>query len=116
MIYNKISIVGFMLWARYALLRLRPFTSFREIYSTYLESPGTKAYTQQEARALFKDFTNVAISTVLTHGDLLTSRAGQRHEGVLLAVARVVWPRWFIRRFLAGRGLFMMIEAKKPMP
>ncbi|MEP7245911.1 MAG: class I SAM-dependent methyltransferase, partial [Gammaproteobacteria bacterium] len=44
MIYHTWSLVGYMLWMRYALLRLRPWTSLAHIYSRYLESPGTKAY------------------------------------------------------------------------
>lgn len=113
MIYHSRSMVGLMLWLRYGLLRLRPFTPLREIYSKYLESPGTKAYTVAEARELFSAFRRVRIKTVLTHGDLLTSGAGQRHQGALLSIARVVWPRWFIRRFLPKCGLFMLIEAEK---
>lgn len=79
----------------------------------YLESPGTKAYSVAEARALFADFSDVQIRTVLTHGDLLESGAGQRHRGALLTVARRVWPRGVIRRVLPGAGLFMLIQAVK---
>jgi ubiquinone/menaquinone biosynthesis C-methylase UbiE len=113
MIYSKWSMVGMMLWIRYALLRLRPNTSLKEIYASYLESPGTKAYSFKEARRLFKGFSEVNIHTVLSHGDLLESSAGQRHEGSLLFVARKIIPRWFIRRFLPNTGLFMLIEARK---
>lgn len=114
MIYHKYSCIGFMLWVRYALLRFRPWTSLRTIYANYLESPGTKAYSRREARAMFRDFENVTIRTQVAHGDLLTSQAGQRHEGILLRVARRIWPRWFIRRFMKKWGLEMMIEAVKP--
>ena len=79
MIYNKWSLVGMMLWARYALARLRPLTSLASIYAEHLESPGTKAYTPAEARALFAPYaTNLDIHAQLTHGDLLSSKAGQR--------------------------------------
>jgi ubiquinone/menaquinone biosynthesis C-methylase UbiE len=113
MIYNKWSLVGLMLWLRYALLPLSPVTSMREIYAKHLESPGTKAYSIAEARQLFEKFSDVTITTVLSHGDLLSSNAGQRHRGPLLTVMRRVWPRWLISRFLQSRGLFMMIEARK---
>ena len=93
MIYNKWSMIGLMLWVRYALLRLRPFTSLKEIYARYLESPGTKAYTVVEARQLFSAFSEVTIRTILTHGDLLESEAGQRHAGIMLSIARRIWPR-----------------------
>lgn len=113
MIYHKHSLVGLMLWLRYALLRLRPFTGLAEIYAKYLESPGTKAYTVPEARELFRGFDSVKIETVLTHGDLLSSAAGQRHGGIVLSVARIIWPRWLIKRLLPKFGLFMLITAVK---
>jgi SAM-dependent methyltransferase len=113
MIYHKWSIVGCMLWSRYALARLRPFTSLKEIYGRCLESPGTKAYSRTEARDLFGAFRDVRIDTVLTHGDLLESGAGQRHQGAALSLARVFWPRWLIRRVLPNNGLFMLITATK---
>ncbi|MEN8132742.1 MAG: class I SAM-dependent methyltransferase [Pseudomonadota bacterium] len=113
MVYNKWSIVGLMLWVRYALLALKPWRSLREIYATYLESPGTKAYSVSEARQLFSRFSEVRIRTVLTHGDLLESRAGQRHQGRLLDLARMIWPRGLIRQFFPKAGLFMLVEARK---
>ncbi len=114
MVYQTWSIVGLMLWTRYGLMRLRPWTSMREIYDRYLESPGTKAYTPNEARALMSGFEDIRIRTVLTHGDLLESGAGQRHRGPLLTLARRIWPRWLIRRMAPGMGLFMLIEGTKP--
>jgi SAM-dependent methyltransferase len=113
MIYHKHSFVGYMLWLRYALLRGRPFTSLGEIYSRYLESAGTKAYTVSEARELFSPMRDVTIDTVLTHGDLLSSVAGQRHRGPLLSVAKRVFPRGLIKKFAPKQGLFMLIEARK---
>jgi ubiquinone/menaquinone biosynthesis C-methylase UbiE len=113
MIYYKYSFVGYMLWARYGLLKLKPFTSLDEIYSRYLESPGTKAYTIEGGKQLFKDFKDVKITTVLTHGDLLSSDAGQRHRGVLLSLAKKIYPRSIIKALFPTNGLFMLIEAKK---
>jgi len=113
MIYHKWSMVGLMLWLRFALLELRPWISLTQIYAQYLESPGTKAYSIKGAQALFSDFREVRIRTVLTHGDLLESGAGQRHGGKLLATARLVWPRRLLKKYFQGWGLFMLIEAKK---
>jgi ubiquinone/menaquinone biosynthesis C-methylase UbiE len=113
MIYNKHSLVGLMLWLRYALAAGRPLTSLATIYATYLESPGTKAYTESEARDLFARFAHVAVRIELSHGDLLSSQAGQRHEGPLLAAARRLWPRWLLGRIARRNGLFMLIEATK---
>lgn len=113
MIYHKWSIVGFMLWLRYALLGFKPWMNLKRLYAEYLESSGTKAFSIIEAKELFKSFNGINIRTVLTHGDLLTSSAGQRHRGLFLNVARKIWPRWLIRRFLSKYGLFMLIELKK---
>ena len=85
-----------------------------KIYDLYLESPGTKAYTISQAKQLMSSFENVRISTVLTHGDLLSSQAGQRHAGLLLRIARAIWPRWLIQTLFPTAGLFMLIEASKP--
>jgi SAM-dependent methyltransferase len=113
MIYHTWSVVGYMLWVRYALLGLRPWTSLADIYSRHLESPGTKAYSVAGARHLFGAFSAVDIRTQLTHGDLLESAAGQRHRGALLSLARRIWPRSLLRRFAAGQGLFMLVRATK---
>ena len=113
MIYHRYSMVGAMLWLRYALLAGRPWRRLGSIYAEHLESPGTKAYSIAKARQLFTAFRDIQISTPLTHGDLLESDVGQRHRGLALTLTKILWPRWFIRRFLPGAGLFMLIEARK---
>lgn len=113
MLYHKWSVVGLMLWTRYALLRLRPWRSLKAIYAEHLESPGTQAFSRKEAQALFDRFRDVKIDIVLSHGDLLMSEAGQRHRGPLLAIARKIWPRTLIRTLFPRAGLFMLISATK---
>jgi len=113
MIYHTWSLVGYMLWVRYGLMRLRPWMSLAQVYDRYLESPGTKAYSTREAHAMFASYREVRISTVLTHADLLESEAGQRHEGVVLSLARRIWPRGLLRKFARGSGLCMLITAVK---
>lgn len=113
LVYQKYSLVGFMLWLRYALLAGRPFTSLATIYAKNLECPGTKAYSEVEGRGLFRQFKNVSIMIQLGHEDLLTSQAGQHHEGALLNIARLIWSRWLLMRFCRYNGLFMLIEATK---
>jgi hypothetical protein len=113
MIYHKRSLVGYMLWLRYGLLAGRPWRSLTDIYGSHLESPGTKAYTVDEARGLFGRFSDVKVSTVLTHGDLLESGVGRRHRGLLLSTAKRLWPRGLLRAMLPRHGLFMLIEARK---
>ena len=113
MIYNRRSMIGYMLWIRYALLRGRPLTSLDAIYANHLESPGTKAFTPEEAKSLLAGASQIDLEVKLTHGDLLSSQAGQRHQGFLLRLARKIWPRWFIRRFLKEHGLFLLISGRK---
>jgi len=113
MIYHKHAMVGYMLWMRYGLMKFKPFTSLQTIYAKYLESPGTKAYTVKEAHQMFSQFSKVEIDTILTHGDLLSSQAGQRHEGALLDFARKIYPRGIIKKMFPKRGLFMLISLIK---
>jgi len=113
MVYHTWSLVGLMLWLRYGLGIGKPFTSMATIYSRHLESPGTKAYTNGEAVSLFAGAAAITTQIELTHGDLLESGAGQRHEGRLLSVARRVWPRWLLRRVGKPFGLFLLISGTK---
>lgn len=113
MIYHSPSVVGWMLWARYGLMALRPGRTMREIYANYLESPGTKAFGVSEARVMFEGFSKVELKTVPGPGDLLEGAVGQRHGGAVLSLAKRLWPRWFIRRFLRGYGLGLLITAEK---
>jgi len=113
MLYHKHSLVGYMLWVRYGLLKLRPFRSLDDIYFHHLESRGTQAFTTGQVKAFFHQFSSVEITINLCHADLLTSAAGQRHRGVLLDIARRLWPRWIISRCFRNHGLFMKIKAVK---
>lgn len=113
MIYHKWALTGYMLWLRYALFAGRPMRSLDFIYANYLESPGTKAYTESEARALFSDFSKVAVAIQLNYGDLLESAVGRRHRGPLLSLAKAIWPRRIIRRMFKNHGLFLLITAVK---
>jgi SAM-dependent methyltransferase len=113
MLYHKHSIVGYLLWIRYALLKGRLDRSLADIYSEHLESPGTKAFTVGEARRLFSGFATVRATSLLSFGDLLEGRAGQRHGRTFLAIARTLWPRWLIRRLLPTHGLDLLIDAVK---
>jgi SAM-dependent methyltransferase len=115
MLYQRYSFVGYMLWARYALARMRPWMSLTDVYARYLESPGMKTYTVSEGRALMAAFERVQTKVYLTHGDLLSSDVGQRHRGIALQVARRIWPRTLISRFFPGHGLFMTLSGTKPV-
>jgi SAM-dependent methyltransferase len=110
MIYNKYSLIGLMLLLRHGF---KCGFSLDEVYSRYLESPGTKAYTPAAAKLLFPGAMDVETQIVLTHGDLLTSEAGQRHQGLALKIARKVWPRNLIKVFAKNNGLFLLISGRK---
>lgn len=114
MVYHRASIVGALLWARYALARGHPRLGLDEVYATFLESPGTKAYARGDAIAMLRaaGFSSVSSTVELSAGDLLEGAAGQRHEGGVLRIARRVWPRAIIRRFGRRFGLFLMLEAR----
>jgi SAM-dependent methyltransferase len=113
MIYHTYSLVGYMLWARYGMLRGRPWRCLADIYANHLESPGTKAYRIGEAKALFNAFTQVAVRPQLSFGDLLEGGVGQRHRGMLLTLAKKLYPRPLIRRACKNHGLYLLIEGEK---
>lgn len=113
MIYHRWSIVGLLLWVKYALLAGRPFRSLDDIYAHHLESPGTKAYSLPAAEKLFGVFACSAITPLLSFADLLQGAAGARHTGHLGQIVRRVWPRWLIRRAFSSYGLYLLVEARK---
>ncbi|MGH7624710.1 MAG: class I SAM-dependent methyltransferase [Gemmatimonadaceae bacterium] len=113
MIYHTHSIVGDLLWIRYALLAGHPARSLTEIYARHLESPGTKAFNRDEALAMCSAFTLVSATSRLSFGDLLQGAVGQRHRSAMLAAAKRLWPRWLIQRVLRTHGLLLLIEAVK---
>jgi SAM-dependent methyltransferase len=113
MIYHRRSIVGLLLWLKYALLAGRPFRSLDDVYAHHLESPGTKAYSVGDARRLFAGFGKAAVTPFLSFADLLQGAAGARHGGQADALARKLWPRWLIQQFFGSCGLYLLVEARK---
>ena len=113
LVYHKYSLVGFMLWVRYALLKGKINTSLEEIYSKYLESPGTKAYTVNEGKDLFKGASKISVKSQLCFGDLLIGPVGQRHGGVLLRIVKTLYPRPLIRVLFKNYGLGLLIKGTK---
>jgi len=113
MIYHKYSLTGYMLWIRYGLLAGRPFRSLSEIYANHLESPGTKTYSIEEARKMLSQFVQVDMKIQLGFGDLLEGAAGQRHSGILLSIAKKLWPRRLLKTVFKHHGLMLLIEARK---
>jgi ubiquinone/menaquinone biosynthesis C-methylase UbiE len=100
MLYHRRSLLALQCYLRYGLGRLRPFSSLSKLIAKNLESPGTKAFTRSEAKALFKQFRSVEIRSVVTAYDV---RFGRRRFA----------PRW-VRRLAPSRvGWFILIRAQK---
>lgn len=114
MLYHLHSVTSFALWVRHALLTLHPERSLQEVLASHMESPGTKAFSREEAGDLFSDYSKTDISVQLTFGDLLKGKAGEgRHSGPLLSLARRVWPRRLIKRWAGSLGHNLLIEARR---
>jgi ubiquinone/menaquinone biosynthesis C-methylase UbiE len=113
MIYHVPSWVGFMLWAVHCAAKLRPWRSPRWAIYHYLESPGTKAYTLDEARSLFAGFRSVRVWTQLSHGDLLLMRPGDKYGSRLHRLLWRLYPRWLVRQTRNVFGTNLFIEAVK---
>lgn len=114
MIYHKYSLVGFMLWFRYAFLKGHFSKSIDDIYEEYLESPGTKAYSLADAKKMLSPYFEIkSITLELSQGDLLADHTGQRHAGKLLKLAKILYPRFLVEKIFKKNGLFMLIKVKK---
>jgi len=111
MIYHHPSLTGFMLWLRYGFLRGK---SLRQSVYDHLESPGTKSYTQAEARALLQGFEQVEFQHVFSPGDLLLNGPSARFQGLAYRIAWRLYPRFLVHMFGAGLELFLLISARKP--
>jgi ubiquinone/menaquinone biosynthesis C-methylase UbiE len=66
MLYGRRSLKVLKTWIWFALLRGRVWMSFREVVSKFVESPGTKSYTQKEIKKLFSDYASVETMPYLT--------------------------------------------------
>lgn len=115
MIYHKYSPTGLMLYIKYGLLKGNPFLSFNEIYSDYLESPGTKAYSRYEVQEMVKEFSDYRIEIKLNFGDLLKGDVGVRHKGFILSLAKFIYPAMFVKIIskIFPIGLCLLITLKK---
>ena len=115
MIYHVPSWTGLMLWVRYGLLTGRPFVSQKQVIFENLESPGTKAYTLEEARELLRSagFHRVSLESRLCSGDLLNIVPSARYRGRLYRVVWRLYPRWLVRLLGDRFGLNLLIRAAK---
>jgi ubiquinone/menaquinone biosynthesis C-methylase UbiE len=101
MVYHRRSLVGLQAWLVHALLRGRPWRSVADVLWHHVESPGTKAYTLAEARALFPGLESLRVTPVVTPYDLRIGRA------------RYLSRRW--QALVPARlGWFLVAEGRKP--
>lgn len=115
MVYHIPSWTGWLLWLRFCLFRLRPWISPRRAIYDHLESPGTKAYTLEEAKKLFESarFQVIEIKTSFAPGDLLNITLSKKYNGFIYKILGFIYPRWLVR-FLGGRfGLEILLQARK---
>jgi ubiquinone/menaquinone biosynthesis C-methylase UbiE len=118
MIYHVPSWSGLMLYLMHGLVKGRIGLSMRQAIFWHLESPGTKAYTSEEARqlALNAGYSDVVIQTRLSPGDLLMIKPSQKYSAAPFRLVWGLWPRPLIRAFGDRYGLFLLLEARKPLP
>ncbi|MEW5945636.1 MAG: class I SAM-dependent methyltransferase [bacterium] len=116
MLYHRPSWTGFMLWLRYALFTGRITLSQREVALRNLESPGTKMYTIDEAKALLNKsgFVGMHFLSKLSPGDTLSIKPSNKFQGFAYKVIWKIYPRWLVRLLGDRLGLYLLIEAKKP--
>jgi len=113
MIYQYPSVSAGLVWLLYGPLRLN-FESPRACYAKHVESPGTKVYTLDEARALVGRFSDVRIRTHLASADLLDHQFSSKYQGAWWRWAKRLYPRWLVRHVLGDRfGTYLTIEATK---
>jgi len=111
MIYHHRSLTGLMVWLRHGFLRGK---SLRRAVYDNLESPGTKTYTQAEARLLMEGFENVEIQQVFSPGDLLLNQPSARYQSRFYRLIWRLYPRFLVRKLSKKWGLFLLISGRKP--
>lgn len=92
--------------------------TMKDALYTYLESPGTKAYTLDEARVLLSrvGFDEIKVSSKLSFGDLLMVEPSAKYRSPLFKLAWRIYPRWLVRLLGDRYGLGLLIEAVKTIP
>jgi ubiquinone/menaquinone biosynthesis C-methylase UbiE len=115
MIYHVPSWTAIMLWAQHALLKGKLFRSLKDIVYHHLESPGTKAYSVQEAKDLLikTGFTDIKISLKLGLGDLLTIKPSKKYQAAVYKIICILYPRWLAKLFGDRLGNYLLIDAVK---
>jgi ubiquinone/menaquinone biosynthesis C-methylase UbiE len=69
MLYARHSWFAYAVWARFALLRGRPWQTLADVLHAHMESEGTTAYTKRELTRLFAGLEQLRIDKVATKYD-----------------------------------------------
>ncbi len=101
MIYNRHSLLAVQAWLYFAAIRGNLGRSLADVLSSHVESPGTKAYTVEEARALFGGAIDVRIDTLVTPYDMRVGR-------------RAFLPSWTHKLVPNRLGWFHVVRGVKP--
>ncbi|HYV06259.1 MAG TPA: class I SAM-dependent methyltransferase [Blastocatellia bacterium] len=116
MIYHVPSWSGLMLYLRCGLARGKFGMTMKQAIFADLESPGTKAYSLNEARDLVNQtgFESISVSAKLSPGDLLAIKPSAKYSSPFFKLIWRVYPRWLVRSLGDRYGLDLLIEARKP--
>lgn len=113
MLYNLVSWTSLNLWFFHCLAKLRPWRSPRWAVYQFLESPGTKAYTEGETRELLSRFHIESMKTEFLGGDLLHMSRSGKYGGLLGRTVFALYPRPLVRALGPRFGFARLIEATK---
>jgi ubiquinone/menaquinone biosynthesis C-methylase UbiE len=115
MIYHVPSWTGWLLWLQHALLKGKIGLSVKEVISSNLESPGTKAFTCKETNDLLQSvgFEYIKLTVKLSPSDLLIIKPSRKYQKPFYKMLWIFYPRWIIRFFGDCYGLTLLISAKK---
>ncbi|GEM_PF-206881 len=117
MIYHVPSWTGWMLWIQRGLMRGNPGLTVKQAIFRYLESFGTKAYTLSEAKVLLEKsgYTKIKLSTRLGPGDLLQIKPSSKYSSFWSRCLWKAYPRFLVRWIGHRFGLYLLMEADKPV-
>ncbi len=115
MVYHSPSWTGWLLYLQHAAARGKFNTKVKDVVFDHLESPGTKVYTDDEARKMMSDigYRNIRIRSKLGPGDVLTIKLSDKYQSPIFKVIMKVYPRWLVRLVGDRFGLNLLVEAKK---
>ena len=118
MVYSDFSSTGLMLWILHGFLKFKFFLSQEEIVFKYLESPGTKCYSNKEFKKILEGF-SLDVKTIKKYagsGDLLSMPPSKKYkDNNLFKIAKKLIPRFLIKKFENHFGIFLTANAIKKL-